>query len=53
MLAANANFGYMLLGYGTIFGLMFLYLLSWRLRQRNLEKDLEMLKTLGDQPPDD
>lgn len=40
------TFGYMLLGYGALFGLLCLYVLSWRLRRRNLEKDLEMLRSL-------
>jgi len=40
------TFGYMLLGYGVLFGLLFLYVLSWQLRRRNLERDLEMLRSL-------
>ncbi len=40
------TFGYMLLGYGALFGLLFLYVLSWQLRRRNLERDLEMLRSL-------
>lgn len=42
------TFGYMLLGYGALFGLLFLYVLSWWLRRRNLEKDLEVMKSLDE-----
>jgi hypothetical protein len=38
--------GYMLLGYAVLFGLPFLYVLSWLFRRRNLQRDLEMIKTL-------
>jgi pilus assembly protein TadC len=34
------------LGFAVIFGLMGLYLISLRVRQRNLEKDYELLKEL-------
>ena len=40
------TFNYMLLGYAVFFGSLFLYVLSWFIRRRNLEKDLELLKTL-------
>jgi uncharacterized protein (TIGR03382 family) len=43
------TFGYMLLGYGALFGLLFLYVLSWQLRRRNLEKDLEVMQSLEDE----
>ncbi|MDW8326633.1 MAG: hypothetical protein RMK99_08710 [Anaerolineales bacterium] len=43
------TFGYLLLGYGAMFGLIFLYVLSWQLRRRNLEKDLEMLESLEEE----
>jgi hypothetical protein len=35
---------YMIAGYAVIFGAMALYLLSLWLRQRNLEKDLQVLQ---------
>ncbi len=37
---------YMLFGYAVIFGVMLLYVLSLYLRQRNLERDLELLQDL-------
>lgn len=46
MMQPPDTFGYLLLGYGVMFGLLFLYVLSWQLRRRNLEKDLEMMKSL-------
>lgn len=39
---------YMLLGYAVLFGMPLLYVLTWWLRRRNLEKDLEMLRTLSE-----
>ncbi len=39
---------YMLLGYAVLFGMPLLYVLTWWLRRRNLEKDLEMLRTLAE-----
>ena len=36
--------GYMILGFAEIFGVLALHLLSLRLRRRNLERDLEILK---------
>ena len=39
---------YMVLGYAVIFGVMFLYILSLYLRQRNMQQDLELLKDLQD-----
>jgi hypothetical protein len=38
-----------LAGYVVFFGLPFLYLVSWLVRQRNLEKDIELLKTLSEE----
>lgn len=43
------TFNYMLLGYAVLFGLPFLYLISWWVRRRSLEKDLEVMKTLSDE----
>ena len=41
---------YMLAGYAIIFGVMLLYLISLLVRQRNLQKDLEVLEEIqGDQ----
>lgn len=40
------TFIYMVAGYGILFGLLFLYVLSWWVRRRNLEKDLEVIATL-------
>ncbi|MCS6909783.1 MAG: hypothetical protein NZM11_04335 [Anaerolineales bacterium] len=40
------TFGYLLLGYGAMFGLIFLYVLSWQLLRRNIDKDLEMMESL-------
>lgn len=36
--------GYMILGFIEIFGVLTLHLVSLRLRWRNLERDLEILK---------
>jgi hypothetical protein len=40
---------YMLLGYAVLFGLPFLYLLTWVVKRRNLEKDLELIQSLKDE----
>ena len=40
---------YMIAGYVIIFGMMFLYLLSLIVRQRNLEGDMALLQELEDQ----
>ena len=37
---------YMIAGYAIIFGVMLLYLISLLVRQRNLEKDLEVLEEI-------
>jgi hypothetical protein len=38
--------GYMLLAYSFLLGLPILYVISWVVRRRNLERDLEMLESL-------
>lgn len=45
------TFGYLVLGYAFLFGLPFLYVLSWFIRRRNLEKDLEVLRMLEEEKP--
>jgi CcmD family protein len=37
---------YMILGYAVIFTVMFIYLVSLGIRQRNLRQDLDLLKEL-------
>jgi len=37
---------YMVAGYAIIFGVMLLYLISLMVRQRNLQKDLEVLEEI-------
>jgi len=37
---------YMLIGYAVIFGSMLIYVISLYLRQRNMERDLELMKEL-------
>lgn len=37
---------YMIAGYAIIFGVMLLYLISLIVRQRNLQKDLEVLEEI-------
>jgi hypothetical protein len=37
---------YMIAGYSVIFGVMFLYIVSLFVRNRNLKRDIEMLKEL-------
>ena len=37
---------YMIAGYAVIFGVMLLYLISLIVRQRNLQKDLEVLEEI-------
>jgi hypothetical protein len=42
---APANtLNYMIAGYIVIFGIMLIYLVSLRLRRRNLQQDLEVLE---------
>lgn len=43
------TFNFMLAGYLGMFGLLFFYALSWWVRGRNLEKDLEVLRSLEDE----
>jgi len=43
------TFDYLLLGYAFIFGIPLLYIGSWWVRQRNLEKDIEILNSLNDE----
>ncbi len=40
---------YLILGYAVLFGLPLLYVLSWWARRRNLEKDVEALKSLEEE----
>jgi hypothetical protein len=40
---------YMIAGYAVFFGLPFLYILGWLVRQRNLEKDIELIQTLSEE----
>jgi hypothetical protein len=48
---------YMLLGYAVFFGSLGFYVLSWFMRRRNLEKDIELLTSLQEEtksaPPAD
>ena len=37
---------YMIAGYAIIFGVMLIYLISLLVRQRNLQKDLDVLKEI-------
>lgn len=43
---------YMIAGYIVLLGFPVLYVLSWYVRRRNLERDLEVTRSLAD-PPDD
>ena len=40
---------YLIAGYAVIFGVMFLYLVSLIVRQRNLKQDMALLEELKDQ----
>ena len=40
---------FMIAGYAVIFGVMLLYLISLFVRQRNLQKDLEVLQDIQDE----
>ncbi len=42
--------GYMIAGFGVIFGVMAIYLISLYVRSRNLEQDLEMLEQIQERP---
>jgi heme/copper-type cytochrome/quinol oxidase subunit 2 len=49
---APANtMGYMLAGYGVIFGLMILYLVSMVVRYRNLRQDQQTLEQIEQDNP--
>jgi hypothetical protein len=37
---------FMLLGFGAMFVILFGYLLTWWVRQRNLKKDLDLIDSL-------
>ncbi len=37
---------YMIAGYAVIFGIMLIYLISLLVRQRNLQKDMEVLEEI-------
>jgi hypothetical protein len=37
---------YMLAGYAVLIGLPLLYVASWRIRRRNLERDLKLMREL-------
>ena len=41
---------YMVAGYGVIFGIMFIYLVSLVVRWRNLRQDQEMLEQIEKKP---
>lgn len=41
---------YMVAGYAVIFGVMAIYLVSMLLRQRNLQRDLDILEELEHKP---
>ena len=38
--------GFMIAGYAVIFGVMLIYLISLLIRQRNLQKDMEVLEEI-------
>jgi len=42
---------YMIAGYLFLFGLPLLYIVSWLIRQRNLEKDIEVIQTIAQNKP--
>ena len=37
---------YLVAGYTILIGLLVLYIASWKVRRRNLEKDLELIESL-------
>jgi hypothetical protein len=48
LLQETANtLNYMLLGYAVLLGLPALYIISFALRRRNLQRDLEMIESLA------
>ena len=42
---------YLIAGYLFLFGLPLLYIVSWLIRQRNLEKDIEVIQTIAADKP--
>jgi hypothetical protein len=40
---------YLVAGYTILIGLLVLYVASWKVRRRNLEKDLELIETLKEE----
>lgn len=38
---------YMIAGYSVLVGMPILYVVSWILRRRNLERDLELIESLS------
>ena len=47
-----ATIGYMLLGFAGLIGMPLLYIASWAVRRRNLERDIELMRTLSDDAPE-
>ena len=43
------TFSYLLLGYAVLLGMPLLYVLSFIVRQRNLEKDLQLIETMREE----
>lgn len=39
---------YMIAGYAVLLGLPLLYVASWFVRRRNLEKDLDVIQSISD-----
>jgi hypothetical protein len=49
MLADTPNtIVYMIAGYAVLLGLPLLYVASWFLRRRNLEKDLDVIRSIAE-----
>lgn len=40
---------YLIAGYTILIGLLVLYVASWKVRRRNLEKDLELIESLKEE----
>jgi hypothetical protein len=40
---------YLVAGYTILIGLLVLYVASWKVRRRNLEKDLDLVETLKEE----
>ncbi len=47
--ATPDTLNYMLLGFAVMLGLPLLYVLSFVMRQRNLERDIQLIETLKDE----